>query len=76
MSISATIASGLQGMQAGIYRTDAAGSRIAGLGLNTDSGYVAASMGDQMQGANQVKLSADVVKAGNEVLGTLIDMMA
>ena len=65
MSISATIASGLQGMQTGINRTDAAGSRIAGFGVDTDSRYVAASMVDQMQGANLFKLTADVVKAGN-----------
>jgi len=76
MSISATMSAGLQGMQAGINRTDAASSRIAGFGLDTDSSYVAVSMVDQMQGANQVKLAADVVKTGDEVLGTLIDMMA
>ena len=50
--------------------------RIAGFNLSTDSKYVSESMVDQMQGANQVKLSADVVKTGDEVLGTLIDLRA
>ena len=76
MTISASIAAGLQGMQAGINRTDMASGRIAGFNLSTDSKYVSESMVDQMQGSNQVKLSADVVKTGDEVLGTLIDLRA
>lgn len=73
MAISAILSSGLQAMQSSINRTDAAGSRIAGSGLNTDN---SADEVQLMQGANDAKVAANVIKTGDEVLGTLIDMMA
>jgi len=76
MSISSTISIGLQGVQAGINRTDAASSRIAGFNLATDSSGAAGSMVDLLQGSNEVKMSANVIKVGDQILGTLIDMKA
>ena len=76
MSISSTISIGLQGVQAGINRTDAASSRIAGFNLATDSSSTAGNMVDLLQGSNEVKMSANVIKVGDQILGTLIDMKA
>lgn len=76
MSISSVISIGLQGVQAGINRTDAASGRIAGLNQATDSASAADSMVELLQGSNEVKMSANVIKTGDEILGTLIDMMA
>lgn len=76
MSISSIISSGLQNMQASINRTGVASSRIAGFGLNTDSGDMAASMVGLGQGANDAKVAANVIKTGDELLGTLLDIRA
>lgn len=76
MSISSVISIGLQGVQAGINRTDAASSRIAGFSQATDSAGAASSMVELLQGSNEVKISANVIKTGDEILGTLIDMVA
>ncbi len=74
MSISSILPSGLQSMQAAINRTDIASSRIAGFGLNTDSGAMAANMVELMQGSNDAKVAANIIKTGDEMLGTLIDI--
>lgn len=76
MSISSIISSGLQSMQAGINRTGSTGSRIAGFGLDTEGGDIAASMVGLMQGASDTKVAANVIKTGDELLGTLIDIRA
>lgn len=76
MSISSIMSSGLQSMQASINRAGSASSRIAGFGLDTDSGNMAASMVGLRQGENGVKIAANVIKTGDELLGTLIDIRA
>ncbi|MFZ2853694.1 MAG: hypothetical protein WAZ34_06220 [Rhodocyclaceae bacterium] len=76
MSISSIVSSGLQSMQASINRTESTSSRIAGFGLDTDTGNMAASMVGLRQGANDAKIAANVIKTGDELLGTLIDIRA
>lgn len=63
-------------MQAGINRTSSASSRIAGFGAATDSGDMAAGMVGLRQGAIDVKAAANIIKAGDEMMGTLIDLRA
>lgn len=76
MSISSIVSSGLRSMQASINRTEIAGARISGLGFDTgaDSGNMAASMVGLRQGANDANVAANVIKTGDELLGTLIDI--
>lgn len=76
MSISSIVSSGLQSMQASINRTEITAGRIAGFGLDTDSGNMVASMVGLLQGANDAKVAANVIKTGDEMLGTLIDLRA
>lgn len=76
MTISAVISAGLQGVQVGINRTNVASGRVAGFNLATDSATAANSMVDLLQGSNAVKISANVIKTGDEILGTLIDIKA
>lgn len=76
MSISSVLSSGFQGIQTGIGRTDQAGARIAGLGANIDSGNLAPPLIDLKVGEFQVKAAAEVVKTGDQMLGTLINIRA
>lgn len=62
-------------MQAGINRTSIASSRIAGFGAS-DSGDMAADVVGLRQGVIDVKAAANIVKAGDEMMGTLIDLRA
>lgn len=74
MSISTTISTSLAGVQAGINRTAIAGSRIS---MNaSDVSAFAKNMVEQMEGAHQVKMSANVIKAADEMLGAIIDVRA
>ena len=76
MSVNSILNSGLQDMQASINRVGIASSRIAGFGLDTDSRDVATSMVELMQGANDAKVAGKVIKTGEELLGTLINLRA
>lgn len=69
MSISSILSSGMQGMQASINR-----SAIAGSGLNVENGDLAAKMIAMRQGEIEVKAAANVIKTGDQILGTLIDI--
>lgn len=71
MSISSILSNGLQNMQASINRT-----AIAGGGLNVEDGDFAAKMVGMRQGEIDVKAAANVIKTGDEMLGTLIDLRA
>jgi hypothetical protein len=71
MSVSSILNSGLQSMQASINRTASAGS-----GLNIESSDMASNMVAMRQGEIDAKAAANVIKAGDEILGTLIDLTA
>lgn len=73
MSINSIMLRGAQGIQAGVNRSEGAAGRIAG---GVDSGDFAASMVGLRSSEIQVKASANVVKAADEMLGTLIDLRA
>ena len=69
MSISSILSSGMQSLQASINRT-----AIAGSGLNVENGDLAAKMVAMRQGEIEAKAAANVIKTGDEILGTLIDI--
>lgn len=74
MSISTTISTSLAGVQAGMNRTAIAGSRIS-MNAN-DASALARNMVEQMEDAHQVKMSANVIKTADEMLGAIIDVRA
>jgi len=76
MAISSVLSSGLRGIQAGIGRVDQAGGRIAGANASTGIEDLTASIVNLRIGEMQVKVSADVVKVGDQILGTLLDTKA
>lgn len=69
MSISSIMSSGLQSLQAGINRTT-----IAGIGLNVENDDFAGKMVAMRQGEIEAKAAANVIKTGDQVLGTMIDI--
>lgn len=69
MSISSVISTGMQNMQASINRT-----AIAGTNLNVENGDFAAKMVAMQQGAIEAKAAANVIRTGDEILGTIIDI--
>lgn len=69
MSISSIFSSGMQSLQASINRT-----AIAGSGLNVENGDLAAKMVAMRQGEIEAKAVANVIKTGDQILGTLIDI--
>lgn len=71
MSISSILSAGIQGMQTGINRVTIAGTD---LGVKNDS--FAESMIGMRRSEIDVKAAADVIKTGDEILGTLIDLRA
>lgn len=68
MSISSILSSGMQGMQAAINRTNVASSRIA-----ADGSDMATNIVGLHQGEIDAKIAADVIKTGDEILGTIIN---
>jgi hypothetical protein len=74
MSIGSVLATGRQGIQAGINRTAIAAGRIAG-GITEDPN-AASTMLSLNQGAIETKASATIVKTADEMLGSLIDIRA
>mgnify|MGYP000997894183 CR=1 FL=1 len=71
MSISSILSNGMQSMQASINRT-----AIAGSNLNVERSNFAAKMVGMNQGSIEAKASANVIKTGDEMLGTMIDLRA
>lgn len=69
MSISSIMSSGLQSLQAGTNRTT-----IAGSGLNVENDDFAGKMVAMRQGEIEVKAAANVIKTGDQILGTIIDI--
>ena len=74
MTINIARSTGLQGIQAGMQRVNLAGGRTAA--PTVDPEVFATSAVEQMSGRHQVGISAQVVKAADQMLGTLIDLKA
>lgn len=74
MSIGSILATGLQAMQSGINRADTAGASIAAKGVEDEN--LARNLVELRQGELHVKAAASIVKTGDEMLGTLIDIRA
>lgn len=72
MSISSILSSGMQSMQASINRTAIAGSRLSA----EESDALANNMVAMNQGSINAKAAANVIKTGDEMLGTMIDLRA
>ena len=64
---------GTTGMQAGMQQASQAAAEIAGVAKNNDVS-LSHSVVDLLQAENQVKASAQVVKAANQMMGTMIDI--
>jgi hypothetical protein len=77
MNVSA-LDSGLQGIQRGLdgLRRDAHTIANAGTGTSSDSGDVTASIVNLTTDRNQVQSSAKVVSAVDQMIGSLLDVMA
>jgi len=76
MSFSAILSSGMQSMQASLNRTAIAGSQISGMGKDTDNAEMAASMVGLRQANIDAKAAANVIKAADGMLGTMLDLRA
>lgn len=76
MAIGSVLSAGLQGIRAGIDRSDRASEQIAGFGSILENGDAAASMIELKVSEIQVKASASVVRTANQLLGTLVDIKA
>lgn len=76
MSIGSVLSAGMQGVQAGIDRSDRAAGQIARFGTDLDSGDLTSSMIDLKVSEIQVKVSASIIKTGDAMLGTLVDIKA
>jgi len=69
MSISSIVSTGMQSMQASTNRT-----AIAGSTLNVEDHDIARKMVGMRQGEIEAKAAANVIKTGDQLLGTIIDI--
>lgn len=76
MSISPMMSSGLQGLVAGINRTEGSAGKIAMNSQGSDTESFTASMIGLKAGEIQVKAAAAVVKSADEILGSIINIRA
>lgn len=76
MAISSILSTGMQGVLNGINRTDRAAGRIAAKGATGDTGALAESLVGLRIGEIETKASASVIRTGDEILGTLLDIRA
>lgn len=74
MSIGSIMNTGMSGMLSGMNRTAISAGKIAS-GITEDPNAAATMIG-LTQGAIDTKASASVVKAADDILGTLIDIRA
>jgi hypothetical protein len=65
--------SGMRGISAGFERLDTAAARIARDGAGGD---LAGNMVDVLKARHQVRASVAVIRAADETIGTLIDVLA
>lgn len=73
MSINTTMSMGLLGIRNAMNRVDSASARIAG-NMTLDTEKLAQDAVAQMEGAHHVKMSANVIKVADEMVGTLINI--
>ncbi|UCV15991.1 hypothetical protein [Quatrionicoccus australiensis] len=76
MSVSSILSYGMQSMQAGMNRSAIAGARIAGFGSSSDNSAMASSMVELSRSAIDAKAAANVIKTGDAMLGTLVNLRA
>lgn len=76
MAINSILSSGMQGVQTGMALANRASGQIARSGAASDVADLTSSIVDLKIAENQVKAAAQVVKAGDEMVGSLIDTMA
>ena len=74
MSVNSVLSAGLQGVQAGFGRTNQAAGQITRFGENLETGDLATPIIDLKISEIQVKASASVIKIGDQLLGSLIDI--
>lgn len=74
MTISNIISCGSLGLQAGFNRSEAAAGRIARAGGEDKDGALTAAMVDLRISEVQAKAAASVIRTGDQLLGTLIDL--
>lgn len=74
MMINSVLSAGMQGLQAGVNRANQAGGRIAQSSASSDD--LAPPIVDLKISELQVKASANVIKAADQMLGALIDIKA
>lgn len=71
MAVSSILTNGMQMMQASMNR-----ATIAGSGLNVEQADFASRMVAMRQGEIEAKAAASVIRTGDQMLGTLIDIRA
>ncbi len=76
VSVSSILNTGLQGVQTGVALADQAAQNLARLGSNLEVNAVAKSLVDLKIGEIQVKASASVLKTADQMLGSIIDVIA
>ena len=69
MSISSILSTGMHNLQASTNRT-----AIAGSGLNVENTDFTSKMVAMRQGEIEAKAAANVIKTGDQILGTIIDI--
>lgn len=69
MSISSILSTGMQSMQASTNRT-----AIASSSLNVEDSEFARKMVAMRQGEIEAKAAANVIKTGDQILGSIIDI--
>lgn len=69
MSVSSILSTGMQSMQVSTNRT-----AIAGSALNVEDSEFARKMVAMRQGEIEAKAAANVIKTGDQILGTIIDI--
>jgi hypothetical protein len=67
---------GLQGLREGLERAQAAASRVVTSAAGGDAGHLAEAIVELQAAKLQAAASAKVVRAADESLGTLLDVMA
>lgn len=76
MSVNSVMSAGLKGLRAGIDRADQAAGKIARAGASDIDSDLATNIVDLKISEYQIKSAAVVIKTGNQLLGTLIDIDA
>jgi len=74
MNVGSILSTGLQAVQVGVSRANTAGGQIATKGVEDDN--LAKNLIDLKKSEIEVKAAVSIVKTGDEMLGTIIDIRA